>query len=65
MDLRNILLYQQKIVSKQLIYSNRNSPAAMGIPITLYIVAAKKLIRILHTVFFDKVIAATTSKRSF
>lgn len=40
-------------------------PAAIGMPRRLYIVAATKLIRILKTVFFERSIAATTSKRSF
>lgn len=42
-----------------------NKPAAIGIPIKLYILANKKLSLILRTVLFDKSKQLTTSSRSF
>lgn len=42
-----------------------NTPAAIGIPIKLYILANKKLSLIRRTVLLDKSKQATTSSRSF
>lgn len=41
------------------------TPAAIGIPIKLYILANKKLSRIRRTVLLDKSKQLTTSRRSF
>lgn len=42
-----------------------NTPAAIGIPIKLYILANKKLSLIRRTVLLDKSKQLTTSRRSF
>lgn len=42
-----------------------NTPAAIGIPIKLYILANKKLSLIRRTVLLDKSKQAITSSRSF